>query len=98
MPALEKLLDEPAPDAPFKQGGKWLKRELVRVNHLRNCLLCHASSAIISSTCWLASAGSPVSSVMFSSISRPIERRSASNRASASMRANTSRHRLTFSR
>jgi hypothetical protein len=38
---LEKLLEAPAPDAPFKQGDKWVKRELVRVNHLRNCFLCH---------------------------------------------------------
>ena len=60
--------------------------------------VCQAGSAIISSTCWLASAGSPASSVMLSSISSPIERRSPSNRASASMRAKTSRHRLTFSR
>ena len=60
--------------------------------------VCQAESAIMSSTCWFASAGSPVSSVMFSSISSPIERRSASNRDSDSMRANTSRQRLTFSR
>src|SRR3954447_3603516 len=65
-----------------------------------NCAssVCHASSAIISSTWAFAIAGSPVSSVMLSSISSPIERRSPSNRASASMRAKTSRHRLTFSR
>ena len=65
-----------------------------------NCAssVCQSGSAIISSTCWFAIAGSPVSSVMLSSISSPIERRSPSNRASASMRANTSRQRLTFSR
>ena len=38
-----------------------------------------SSSAISSSTCVLASAGSPVSSVRLSSISSPIERRSGSN-------------------
>src|SRR5215207_6800921 len=57
-----------------------------------------SSSAISSSTCWFANAGSPVSSVRLSSISSPIERRSGSNRASASMRAKTSRHCLTLSR
>ena len=57
-----------------------------------------SSSAISSSTCVFASAGSPVSSVRLSSISNPIERRSGSNRDSASIRANTSRHSLTLSR
>ena len=57
-----------------------------------------SSSAISSSTCWLAIAGSPVSSVRLSSISSPIERRSGSKRDSDSMRAKTSRHSLTFSR
>jgi hypothetical protein len=39
--ALEKMLDRPDPRAPQKEGGKWFVREVVRVNHLRNCLLCH---------------------------------------------------------
>jgi hypothetical protein len=46
---LVRLLDEPDPDTPFvrKAGGKdeVVRRELVRVNHLRNCLLCHAPSS-----------------------------------------------------
>ncbi len=58
----------------------------------------NASSAIRSSTSALAIAGSPASSVRLSSISSPIERFSASNRASRSIRANTSRFRLTLSR
>ncbi|MBM4070799.1 MAG: hypothetical protein FJ271_17865 [Planctomycetes bacterium] len=40
-------LDEPAPDAPFAdphRPGKLFVRELVRINHHRNCLLCHAPS------------------------------------------------------
>jgi hypothetical protein len=47
--SLVRLLDEPDPDAPFphKAGGKELLavRELVRINHLRNCLLCHPPSS-----------------------------------------------------
>lgn len=42
---LIELLDEPDPQAPFtpsKKGAVPMVRELVRVNHLRNCLLCHA--------------------------------------------------------
>ena len=42
---LRKKLDVPDPHAPYKdEDGKWRIRELVRVNHLRNCLLCHAPS------------------------------------------------------
>src|SRR5262249_31196953 len=37
------LLDQPDPRSPEPAGkGKWVVPELVRVNHLRNCLLCHA--------------------------------------------------------
>lgn len=40
------LLDEPDPAAPIKnEEGTWMKSELVRVNHLRNCLLCHPRSS-----------------------------------------------------
>jgi hypothetical protein len=43
--ALVNLLDEPDPCRPVKNTeGKWVVSELVRVNHLRNCLLCHAPS------------------------------------------------------
>ena len=46
MPQLVDLLDEPDPTSAQRQtvGGKQVLvvRELVRVNHLRNCLLCHA--------------------------------------------------------
>ena len=41
IPALKKLLLEPDPVAPFQKEGTWYVRELVRVNHLKNCLLCH---------------------------------------------------------
>jgi hypothetical protein len=47
LPGLQKLLDERDPRAAFVPPGKDQKpmvRELVRVNHLRNCLLCHAPS------------------------------------------------------
>ncbi|HEY7313718.1 MAG TPA: hypothetical protein VH643_30490 [Gemmataceae bacterium] len=42
---LAALLDEPEPCEPVcNSDGKWVVREVVRVNHLRNCLLCHAPS------------------------------------------------------
>jgi hypothetical protein len=42
---LAGLLDQPDPLAPFQdKDKKWLAPELVRVNHLGNCLLCHAPS------------------------------------------------------
>jgi hypothetical protein len=43
-PHLEKILKGPDPCAPFEESGKWYERELVRVNHLRSCVLCHAPS------------------------------------------------------
>jgi outer membrane biosynthesis protein TonB len=45
--ALAGLLDEPDPAAPARDrdSGKWVATEVVRVNHLRNCMLCHAPSA-----------------------------------------------------
>lgn len=45
IPALVDLLEEPDPAAPFRENsGNVMVRELVKVNHLRNCLLCHAQS------------------------------------------------------
>jgi len=44
LPALEKLLTEPDPRLPVVQQGTTRApqvAELVRINHLRNCLLCH---------------------------------------------------------
>jgi hypothetical protein len=41
---LVAMLDEPDPDIPFREGGKPKIRELVRINHHRNCFLCHAPS------------------------------------------------------
>jgi hypothetical protein len=46
-PALVQMLDEPDPRAPaaevLNNGGRvTVVRELVRINHHRNCLLCHA--------------------------------------------------------
>jgi hypothetical protein len=43
VPDLVNLLDQQDPRSPEAAGkGKWVVPELVRVNHLRNCLLCHA--------------------------------------------------------
>jgi hypothetical protein len=50
LPQLVRLLDErdptlpTVPAAPGGKPGTPVVRELVRVNHLRNCLLCHAPS------------------------------------------------------
>ena len=45
LPQLIDLLDEPDPCAPFEQDVQGKKvpvvRELVKLNHHRNCLLCH---------------------------------------------------------
>jgi len=42
---LVDLLDQPDPAAPFRDSkGEWAVTELVALNHLRNCLLCHATS------------------------------------------------------
>jgi hypothetical protein len=43
---LVKLLELPDPQEPTRDAGtgNWSVRELVCVNHLGNCLLCHASS------------------------------------------------------
>jgi sugar lactone lactonase YvrE len=46
VPALVALLEQPGPDAPYTKPGKDgpYVREVVRVNHLRNCVMCHAVS------------------------------------------------------
>src|ERR1700677_4400509 len=44
VPRLVDMLDAAPPDAPFLEGGTWKVRELVRINHRRNCLLCHPPS------------------------------------------------------
>jgi hypothetical protein len=45
VPLLENLLDLPEPGMPIRKPDTdppFVVRELVRVNHFRNCLLCHA--------------------------------------------------------
>jgi hypothetical protein len=45
VPTLVEMLDQPDPCAPvLNKDNKWVTPELVKVNHLRNCLLCHAPS------------------------------------------------------
>ena len=40
---LVEMVREPDPLAPFQTADShWAKNELVRVNHMQNCLLCHA--------------------------------------------------------
>ena len=43
IPELVAMLDLPHPKAPVQVGkNKFVKPELVAINHMRNCLLCHA--------------------------------------------------------
>jgi hypothetical protein len=42
IPALEKLADQADPALPFTKGDTKVVREVVRINHLSNCTLCHA--------------------------------------------------------
>jgi hypothetical protein len=45
VPALRTMLARPAPAAPFEKPGKGMYvREVVKINHIRNCLLCHDES------------------------------------------------------
>ena len=46
VPKLLGLLDEadPATPHPVSPGGPYVVKEMVRINHLRNCVLCHAVS------------------------------------------------------
>jgi len=43
VPELVEMLEQPEPTAPHRdEQGRWVVRELVKVNHMRNCTLCHA--------------------------------------------------------
>jgi len=44
VPKLIRLLDMPDPSVPYEKPGRTglFVKELVKINHLRNCLLCHA--------------------------------------------------------
>jgi len=44
VPELVKLLKEPNPTQPVKTGQSYLVQEVVKINHLCNCMLCHAPS------------------------------------------------------
>ncbi len=46
LKGLKALLDQPDPSAPFlNEQKRWMAPQLVKVNHLANCLLCHAPSS-----------------------------------------------------
>ncbi len=46
VPQLERLREAPDPASAFVDDqGRVMRRELVRVNHLSNCVLCHAASS-----------------------------------------------------
>jgi hypothetical protein len=44
--ALKVIADQPDPTAPYYDSAQktWLQPEMVRINHLHNCLMCHAPS------------------------------------------------------
>ncbi len=42
LPQLLAQLEKNDPRLPIQRGGKLIQRKLVAVNHLKNCLLCHA--------------------------------------------------------
>jgi hypothetical protein len=46
VPLLEELAAQPDPATPFfdKHINAWMVPEMTRINHLRNCLMCHAPS------------------------------------------------------
>jgi hypothetical protein len=45
VPALRALLSQPEPTTSFEKPGKGMYvREVVKINHLRNCLVCHDAS------------------------------------------------------
>jgi hypothetical protein len=44
VPELVNLLKEPSPTLPVKAGGGYTVQEVARINHLCNCVLCHAPS------------------------------------------------------
>ncbi|MBY0232304.1 MAG: HEAT repeat domain-containing protein, partial [Gemmataceae bacterium] len=45
LPGLLRLLDGPSPERPYAKPGRGMfVREMVKVNHGRNCMLCHAVS------------------------------------------------------
>ena len=44
IPKLIEMLDLPHPQFPTKINGQFGQRELVSINHMRNCLMCHAPS------------------------------------------------------
>jgi hypothetical protein len=65
IPDLVGMLDEPDPSAPFAVKGedgkkKMVVRELVRINHHRNCMLCHAPIAELNGTDFIESRTLPV--------------------------------------
>lgn len=46
IPKLVEYLQSPDPTTPqVSKEGHYVKRELVAINHLKNCMLCHADSA-----------------------------------------------------
>jgi hypothetical protein len=45
LPGLQALLSAPDPQAPYRKGTEGLfVKEMVRINHLANCLMCHPPS------------------------------------------------------
>ena len=72
------MVDLPDPAAPFLEpNDRWHVREMVRVNHLRNCLLCHPpSQASAPMRAAVPTPGQPLA-VVYYSRSRSIRSRDA---------------------
>jgi hypothetical protein len=71
VPKLIDVLDEPDPRAPMtkKVNGKTVTtvREIVRINHHRNCLMCHAPGQDVQGTSDILTAQTPVPGMPFPS-------------------------------
>ena len=84
VPALVALLKEPDPAVPYSgKDGRPLLREVVRTNHLANCLLCHPPSVtytdpvpgVVPNSRWLY----PVVSITPTLVEAPASSRSAAS-------------------
>ncbi|MEQ8790313.1 MAG: HEAT repeat domain-containing protein [Pirellulaceae bacterium] len=70
VPELLAALELPPPNRPYRDDqGRWVQRELVKVNHFRNCTLCHAPATRASADTLTGAVplpGSPLPQVYYS--------------------------------
>jgi hypothetical protein len=68
VPELKRMADLPPPTAPHRdEQGRWVVRELVKVNHMRNCALCHAPAGEVSGSlsAFVPAPGKPLPAVYY---------------------------------